>query len=153
MAAETDAEDITVKRDEYVAVLFGDGRQCRFDLLELRLNCPCATCRGMRDAGVDVWPGPASPQPLRIEGAELVGAWGLGLAWNDGHATGIYPWESLRRWCEAGRPSFPADSGLPGSEDDTGEDSLPEDHPGGSSVGPGDVGRGDLGGGAPADFS
>ena len=117
MDPQTAAEDITVKRDEYVEVVFGDGRSCRFELLELRLNCPCATCRGMRDEGIDPWPAPASPRPLRVEGAQLVGAWGLGLAWNDGHGTGIYPWDALRRWCEAGRPRFRADSGLPGTAD------------------------------------
>jgi DUF971 family protein len=119
MGAETDAEDITVKRDEYVEVVFGDGRACRFELLELRRNCPCAECRNVREAGGEPGPRARSIQPLRIEGAELVGAWGLGLAWSDGHATGIYPWESLRRWCEAGRPVFRPDSGLPGSAGDT----------------------------------
>lgn len=104
MAGETDAEDITVKRDEYVEVVFGDGHTCRFGLVELRLTCPCAECRGIRERGDEAWPGPGSPVPLRIEGAELVGGWGLGLAWNDGHATGIYPWESLRRWCDRAGP-------------------------------------------------
>jgi DUF971 family protein len=53
---------------------------------------------------------------LAIADAQLVGAWGLGLTWSDGHSTGIYPFESLRHWCDAGRPAagFPADSGLPG---------------------------------------
>ena len=115
MPIETDAEDITVKRDEYVEVVFGDGRTCRFDLLELRRNCPCAECRGRREQGELPGPRPRSLIPLRIEDAQLVGAWGLGLAWNDGHTTGIYPWESLRSWCEAGRPRFRPDSGLPGS--------------------------------------
>jgi DUF971 family protein len=101
MGRETDADDVTVKRDEYVEITFGDGRVCRFGLGELRLACPCAECRGLRERGDDVWPRPHSPRPLRVEAAELVGAWGLGLAWNDGHTTGIYPWESLRRWCDA----------------------------------------------------
>lgn len=118
MAADTDAEDITVKRDEYVEVVFGDGRTCRFDLLELRRNCPCATCRNIREGGGQPGPRPRSIQPLRVEDAHLVGGWGLGLAWSDGHGTGIYPWESLRRWCEAGHPVFRPDSGLPGSGDD-----------------------------------
>lgn len=100
VSAETDAEDITVKRDEYVEVLFGDGRRCRFDLGELRRNCPCAECRTTRDAGGRPGPHPKSIIPLRIEGAELVGAWGIGLTWSDGHTTGIYPWETLRHWCE-----------------------------------------------------
>ena len=33
---------------------------------------------------------PTSSRPLRVVDAELVGAWGLGITWNDGHSTGIY---------------------------------------------------------------
>jgi DUF971 family protein len=52
--------------------------------------------------------------PLRIEDANLHGAWGLLIAWNDGHATGIFPFESLRRWDESGS-AFGPDSGLGGA--------------------------------------
>ena len=37
------------------------------------------------------------------------GGWGLNVTWNDGHATGIYPFESLHDWPAAGTP-FPATS-------------------------------------------
>jgi hypothetical protein len=50
--------------------------------------------------GAVAWPKPTSPQPLRAEGAELVGAWGISLRWNDGHSTGIYAWDVLRAWSE-----------------------------------------------------
>jgi DUF971 family protein len=30
----------------------------------------------------------------------MYGAWGLQLTWNDGHATGIYPFDSLRTIAE-----------------------------------------------------
>jgi hypothetical protein len=58
-----------------------------------------ATCV---ERGEDSWPRPNSPVPLRVEHAELHGAWGLNITWNDGHATGIYPFDLLRRWHEAG---------------------------------------------------
>ena len=64
------------------------------------MNCPCAECRGLRDRGQTVWPKPTSPEPLRAENAELVGAWGLSIPWNDGHSTGIYAWDVLRDWAE-----------------------------------------------------
>jgi DUF971 family protein len=106
-------ELIDVRRDECVAITFLDGHQARFDLLTLRRGCPCATCRGQRDQGAVVWPRPGSPTPLRIEHAELHGAWGLTITWNDGHATGIFPFESLRAW-SAGEEPFAPDSGLGG---------------------------------------
>jgi DUF971 family protein len=36
--------------------------------------------------------------PLRVEDAELVGAWGITFTWNDGHSTGIFSWALLRQW-------------------------------------------------------
>ena len=75
-----------------------DGTNAQFDLLELRRNCPCAECRGVREQGRIPGPGEHAPVPLRALGAELVGAWGLTIRWNDGHDTGIYAWSMLRVW-------------------------------------------------------
>ena len=35
-----------------------------------------------------------------ILNAELVGHWGISFAWSDGHGTGIFPFDSLREWCD-----------------------------------------------------
>ena len=75
---------------------WADDTTSEFGLEELRQQCPCAACRTRRDRALPIWPLPSSPQPLRILDAKLVGAWGIGITWNDGHATGIYSWE-LRR--------------------------------------------------------
>jgi DUF971 family protein len=40
---------------------------------------------------------------ITITDAELSGAWGLSLDWSDGHSTGIYAWEKLRAWVDAGQ--------------------------------------------------
>ncbi|MGE0442719.1 MAG: DUF971 domain-containing protein [Gemmatimonadales bacterium] len=62
----------------------------------LRLACPCAGCveemtgRPLLD--------PASvPADVRPAHLALVGAYGLRVHWSDGHATGIYTFEALRR--------------------------------------------------------
>lgn len=107
--------DVEVRRDEGVTITYQDGFVASFDLVTLRTGCPCATCRSLRDAGRPAWPSPRSPQPLRIEHAEFHGAWGLKITWNDGHAIGIFPFESLRRWHEDGVPILP-DSGLGGAQ-------------------------------------
>jgi len=90
--------DIDVDREKAVTVTFEDGRVARLDLMTLRRGCPCAGCRSLRDQGQTVWPRADSPTPLRIEDAALHGAWGLAITWNDGHATGIFPFELLRHW-------------------------------------------------------
>jgi DUF971 family protein len=118
---------VEVARTEGVTITFADGYVARFDLMTLRLGCPCAACRVLRDRDEDVWPRPGSPTPLRIDNAELHGAWGLMVAWNDGHSTGIFPFESLRRSHE-GEAAFPPDSGLgpsPGAGPGRGRVALP----------------------------
>lgn len=90
---------IEVDREGGVTLEWRDGHVSRFGLEELRVNCPCAECRELRTQGLDVWPKPGRPGPLRIETAELVGAWGIRLHWNDAHSLGIYPWDALRAWC------------------------------------------------------
>jgi DUF971 family protein len=112
--ARYEPERIDVVRHEGLTITFRDGQVARFGLQALRQGCPCATCRGLRDQGVEVWPRPGSPRPLRISNAELHGAWGLSVEWNDGHATGIYPFDALRRWHE-GQAPFGPDSGLGGA--------------------------------------
>ena len=91
-----------------------DGFSGSIGLVEVRLACPCANCRVARDNGEASWPGPASPTPLGVRDAQLSGAWGLSITWNDGHDTGIYPFTALRTWCEVGHPTLMPDSGLGG---------------------------------------
>jgi DUF971 family protein len=93
-------ERVELDRREHLLLAWSDGTQIVFGLEELRTNCPCAECRGLRERGLPVWPKPASPRPLEATGADLVGGWGLSITWNDGHATGIYPWSLLRAWRE-----------------------------------------------------
>jgi DUF971 family protein len=92
--------DVTVTRDKGIVIVYADDYVAEFDLMTVRLGCPCATCRSLRDRDEDVWPRPGSPTPLRIVDAEFHGAWGLAITWNDGHNTGIFPFESLRVWSE-----------------------------------------------------
>ncbi len=62
----------------------------------LRRHCPCALCR-------DEWTGrstldPASvPEDLAILKAELVGQYAVAIQFSDGHSTGIYSFENLRK--------------------------------------------------------
>jgi DUF971 family protein len=36
---------------------------------------------------------------LKMLSIEPVGGYAIQIAWNDGHSTGIYSWEHLRRIC------------------------------------------------------
>ena len=98
--ADSGPAKIDVDRHTGVTLTWSDGRVDLFDLAELRANCPCAECRERRKAGQAVWPRSGSHQPLSILDARLVGAFGIGFEWSDGHGTGIYTWDALRRWSE-----------------------------------------------------
>lgn len=96
--------DLEVKRDEGLTITFADDEVVKINLMELRLGCPCATCRTLREQGEQGWPRPGAPQPLRITDAQFHGAYALQITWNDGHQTGLYPFEALRTWHESGPP-------------------------------------------------
>ena len=100
MSSSHEPTTIDLERDHGLTIVWDDDVISEFGLEELRVNCPCAECRGLREQGAEVWPKPTSPVPLRAEGAELVGAWGVSLTWNDGHSTGIYAWDVLRAWTD-----------------------------------------------------
>jgi DUF971 family protein len=104
MTDATSAEKIDVDRERGVTIVFADGIEHFFANDDLRSNCPCATCRGFRDAGEEAWPRPGAPTTARIEAAELVGAWGISFVWNDTHSSGIFPFESLREWADGPKP-------------------------------------------------
>ncbi len=127
--------DVEVRKGTGVTVTFADGHVADFDLMALRLGCPCASCRSLRDRGEDVWPRPGSPVPLSIDDAKFHGAWGLAFTWNDGHGTGIYPFDALRRWSE-GKVPFRADSGLGGAPPPVEDDRPPAEDQTGMSTAP-----------------
>jgi DUF971 family protein len=113
--------DIQIDRERAVTVVFEDGVECIFPVDELRAVCPCATCRGMRERGETAWPRPGATSSIAVRHAELNGAWGLSIDWSDGHSTGIYAWEALRRWWDQGLVGgltvepFPEHDGDPGA--------------------------------------
>jgi ATP-binding protein involved in chromosome partitioning len=98
-----DVADITVERDRSVTVVYADGVTHEFELIELRLHCPCAGCRNDRERGRAPWSPPREGATPAIRDASLIGAWGLSVQWDDGHRAGIYPFDALREWGDGRR--------------------------------------------------
>ena len=86
---------VELDRAQGLTLQWADGSSAQFGLEELRRNCPCAECRGVREQGRV--PGPQSG-PIEALDAKLVGGWGVTIRWNDRHETGIYAWSLLRAW-------------------------------------------------------
>jgi DUF971 family protein len=73
---------------------WSDGTAREYNVGELRERCPCATCREKR---ANPKPAPLLPvlsaaetQPLTICAMTPVGNYAYGIAFSDGHDTGIY---------------------------------------------------------------
>ncbi|MEO8744620.1 MAG: DUF971 domain-containing protein [Candidatus Dormiibacterota bacterium] len=90
--------NVDVDRDRQVmAIEWEDGRSSTYTGEQLRWACPCAECRG--EAGA---PGrlarvkSLSPDELRIRDVTLIGQYALQIAFDSGHATGLYTFSYLR---------------------------------------------------------
>ena len=86
--------DVELDRQAELRVTYDDDVTAVFALVPLRRSCPCAGCRGQREQSLDVYAGDG----ITATSAELHGNWGISIKWSDGHDTGIYAWEHLRRW-------------------------------------------------------
>ncbi len=94
-----------------------DGHQSVWSFAWLRDACPCATCveerknegrkigqpRAMSAELLPMYKPPAKPAS-----ANPVGRYALQFNWTDGHNSGIYSWEYLRRNCICAECSFAA---------------------------------------------
>lgn len=90
--------DIEKIDDDTLRIVWEDGHKSEYSFRFLRQNCPCAVCK-------DEWTGEKLLDPekvahdLRAPRAELVGHYALSFAFSDGHGTGIFSFEALRRLC------------------------------------------------------
>ncbi len=79
---------------------FSDGLEFDITAKELKDNCPCASCKGeevLLHKYEPVNKHPVSEEGYMLDKAEPVGTYALKLIWKDGHDTGIYSWEYLRK--------------------------------------------------------
>jgi DUF971 family protein len=86
-----------------------DGHKSAWSFAWLRDACPCATCVDERKAQGRK-PGqpkakatallPMYSPPPKPASAQGVGRYALQFTWLDGHSSGIYSWDYLRRHCQ-----------------------------------------------------
>lgn len=87
-----------------LAVAFSNGEELYLPLPMLRRACPCAACQGEPDAlgrvsRPVVEHGPRAFDLMKIDG---VGGYALQLHWGDGHGTGLYSFDYLRKLAHLG---------------------------------------------------
>ena len=82
-----------------LAIRWNDGTESYLDLQFLRRACPCAACGGEPDVlGNILRPNVTySENSFDLAGFQVVGGYALQPNWRDGHNTGIYSFQYLRR--------------------------------------------------------
>lgn len=107
-------EDIQQIGDE-LAIKWSDGTETFVTLEALRRHCPCAGCRGEMDIFGKLYKSPdkpLGPAAFALRQLSPVGGYAVQPVWGDGHATGLFTWEYLRRVAEAGSNPNDASHGV-----------------------------------------
>jgi DUF971 family protein len=91
-------ESIDVTAGNEVRIVWPGGPQVTLPPKALRDACPCAECieEGTGRKILDPSTIPDDIRPVEIRG---VGNYAVQVEWSDGHSTGLYSWETLRRIC------------------------------------------------------
>ncbi|HZZ83759.1 MAG TPA: DUF971 domain-containing protein [Anaeromyxobacteraceae bacterium] len=89
-------ESIDVTDKGELEIAWPGGPRVIIPPLQLRDACPCAGCieEGTGRKLLDPASIPADIRPLAID---PVGSYAVQIRWSDGHSTGLYTWETLRR--------------------------------------------------------
>jgi DUF971 family protein len=82
-----------------IALCWSDGTESYFSTDMLRESCPCALCNGESDiTGRVAKPVIVlRPESKSLRSYEMIGGYALRLIWGDGHASGLYSFDYLRK--------------------------------------------------------
>lgn len=105
---QAEPEHIAISRTKGIQIDWKDGHHSQYPLPFLRDECPCATCTGAHgtEPQKSNYSAPASADPfpmfkpvLKILSVEPMGHYAIRIDWSDGHNTGIYSYDHLRKIC------------------------------------------------------
>lgn len=106
------ALDIQQIGDE-LAIKWDDQSESFVKLEQLRRYCPCAGCQGEKDIFGKVYKNPARPytvQSFQLVRLRFVGGYAIQAQWADGHGSGLYSFDYLKRIAEMEAEQNPAAS-------------------------------------------
>lgn len=90
--------EIASLKNEGIRIKWADGHAAVYPAPYLREQCQCASC-------VDEWSGEKRitasqiPEDIHSSLIETKGRYAISIHWSDGHDTGIYPFDYLRKIC------------------------------------------------------
>lgn len=98
MAATMKPKLIEIVND-ILAIVWDDGHESYYDPEPLRRACPCAACKGETNVLSQAAPLPQNFKAASFElrGWQYIGGYAIQPQWGDGHASGIYTFDYLRK--------------------------------------------------------
>lgn len=89
-----EAKDVKVQNEHSrVLVVWADGHESHIPIERLRGYCPCAVCQGHEASSVKF----IANTCRAVFDAQLIGRYAIHFKFADGHDTGIFRWDALRK--------------------------------------------------------
>ena len=116
-SADPKSVKVNVTTGTGVEIEWKDGHVSAYSFPFLRDACPCATCveerkqQGRKPGQPKLKPTALLPMytpPAKPASVQPVGRYAIQFNWQDGHTTGIYSWDYLRRACQCRECTFAA---------------------------------------------
>lgn len=90
-------EKIEIREKKLLFITWQDGGITQIRLVNLRRACPCALCNADRESqGPDYIP-LYNDDEITITNIKVMGYYGINVEWKDGHNTGIYEFNHLKK--------------------------------------------------------
>lgn len=91
------------KTKDTLLIKWNDDQASEISLQKLRDECPCVNCKGesvMFESYIPIKSPFKAAGFYKIEKIDQVGNYAIQVIWKDGHNTGIYSWDVLRKIIE-----------------------------------------------------
>lgn len=87
-----------------IAFKWNDGEESYLEFEMLRKACPCASCSGEPDVMGRVYRPEVihTPASFQMKSYQVIGGYAFQPVWQDGHSSGLYTFELLRRLAKEG---------------------------------------------------
>jgi DUF971 family protein len=82
--------------DRELSIKWSDDTESKYTAASLRRSCPCAGCRD-EWTGERTLDGATVPDEMTFSHISIVGRYALNFHFSDGHETGIYSFDYLRK--------------------------------------------------------
>ncbi|MBT3300420.1 MAG: DUF971 domain-containing protein [Candidatus Marinimicrobia bacterium] len=86
--------------NDFFLLNWDDGTESMIEIKQMRDQCPCANCAGEKDALGNLYIGPEqkkSEASYLIKKIDPVGHYALRPYWGDGHNTGLFSFDLLKK--------------------------------------------------------